>query len=59
MLDVIFDYGVILYKLKVFKGLNFNLCCYVGLVIGCIVSVIEGVKLNRMEIKVGYIYRDK
>lgn len=55
MLDVIFDYGVILYKLKVFKGLNFNFCCYVGLVIGCIVSVIEGVKFNRMEIKVGYI----
>lgn len=59
MSDAIFDHGVTPHKSKVLKGLNFNLRCHAGPVIVCIVSVTEGVKLNRMENKAGYIYRDK
>lgn len=55
MSDAIFDHGVTPHKSKVLKGLNFNFRCHAGPVIGYIVSVTEGVKLNRMEIKAGYI----
>lgn len=51
MSDAIFDHGVTPHKSKVLKGLNFNLRCHAGPVIGCIVSVTEGSSLIEWKLK--------